>query len=844
MNIAIDVLAILGPDSKNRGIGNYCTSQLKKLFEIDKENRYFLLNFYEDTSLLDMLNYSENVSEHYFFLGRNGFMGKEDKFSGLFGDLIKKFISLNKIDVFYFTSLFDHHISYDIKWFDDVKTAATLYDIIPFIFKERYLADKVTYNYYMGHIEKLKKIDKLLAISQSAKDDVVNYLKIDKEKVDVIYAGTDDCYREIDISLKEEKEIRELYGIKNKYIMCTGGDDDRKNIAGLIKAFSRMPRKLIDEYQLVIACKLSKQSEERYYGIATNHKVRENVILTNFVPLDHLIKLYNLAHIVAFPSQYEGFGLPVVEAMACGTPVLTSNNSSLGEIAEGAAVLVDPFNVTDITRGLIEILQNTDLNLLKQRGTERVKQFNWDMVSQRTLHAIKSMNKNNSIMLMLEEKQRKKIAFFTPLPPLKSGISDYSVDILNELSEYFIIDVYIDDNYKHSCTLSDGIAVYEHSYFNSKKHEYYDTIYQMGNSDFHTYMINYIKTNPGTLVLHDYNLHGLVYHLSAKNKLGMDKYKYFLYEDYLSDVINSYVDDLAKGTIHPKIYDLPCNGFITNYANKIIVHSDYSKKLLLEKNIQRNVKKIFHYAHIGEPPDRKAIREKLRINHNALVLAAFGHIHETKRIMPLVKAFKKLSEKFDHVVLFLVGKPSEHTAIKDELENYVSSFNLDKKIIVTGYTDLEVFEEYIEVTDVCINLRYPYNGETSGSLMRMLSKGKCSIVSNIGSFSEIPDDCCLKLKSAQDMSETEEVNMIYSTLESVVRNPHLINKVGEKAGEFALVNLDIKKIVKQYADYINERTHCSIDENLLVEIMNTISEYDMDYVELHSLTETLAYTKI
>ncbi|RKJ22013.1 glycosyltransferase, partial [Butyricicoccus sp. 1XD8-22] len=126
-------------------------------------------------------------------------------------------------------------------------------------------------------------------------------------------------------------------------------DDFRKNIEGLIVAFSKMPQSILHEYQLVVACKLSEASEAYYYEVAKKHNVRDRIILTNFVPTNHLILLYNLAHVVAFPSKYEGFGLPVVESMACGTPVLTSNNSSLGEISEGAAVLVDPFDINDIT---------------------------------------------------------------------------------------------------------------------------------------------------------------------------------------------------------------------------------------------------------------------------------------------------------------------------------------------------------------------------------------------------------------------------------------------------------------------------------------------------------------
>ncbi|MEF3304489.1 glycosyltransferase [Paenibacillus sp. GYB003] len=841
MNIAIDVLAILGPDSKNRGIGNYSTSQLKKLFELDKSNRYFLLNFYEDIDLKSLLNYSDNVSEHYFYLGKGGFLGKDKSFSELFGELIKKFIKEHDIEIYYFTSPFDALISYNMDWFEDVTTIATLYDIIPYVFKNRYLADKFTYNQYMGHISNLKKINKLLAISKSAKVDVVHHIHIDPEKIDVIYAGTDECYKKIEISEDDLDEIKQTYSIKDQFIMCTGGDDDRKNIGGLITAFSKMPRRLIDQYQLVIACKLSRESMERYYNIASKHNVRDRIILTNFVPLDHLVKLYNLAHIVAFPSQYEGFGLPVVEAMACGTPVLTSNNSSLGEIASGAAVLVDPFDINDITRGLVEILENTDLNKLKEEGYERVKQFNWNNVSLSTLNAINAINAIKPMKVNKIENKKKKIAFFTPLPPLQSGIADYSFDIINGLSNFFDIDVYIDKNYTPECEFAHNISVYEHTSFYSQKYEYDDVIFQMGNSEFHAYMLDYIKTTSGTLVLHDYNLHGLLYHITAATG-DMEKYKRFLYEDYPNDFVDHYINELRMGRSHPKIFELPTNGVVINYAKKIIVHSDYAKKLLLEKNIQRSVRKILHYAEIKEIPDLKEIRKKYKIDENKIILSAFGHIHETKRIMPIVKAFKKLSENHDNVLLYLVGQPSSSTGIKDELEQYLKNNDLKNKVVVTGYTELDSFEEYMEATDICMNLRFPYNGETSGSLMRILAKGKCVLISDIGSFKEIPDHCCIKIKSPENLTLEEEISLVYQKLKELVVNPEKIKELGENARQYAKNNLDIEKITKQYVDCIISNRQSYLTEQVLKDLIEYISNKKNEE-DIYELSKTLVYLK-
>lgn len=837
MNIAIDVLGILSPGSKNRGIGNYTISQLKSIFEKDKENRYFLLNFYEDSNLQDILGYSDNVSEHFFYLGKDNFLSKNNKFKGIMKNLIVNFFKENEIDVFYMTSVFDGNFPYDMEWFSDVKTCTTLYDVIPYVFKERYLANKTMYKNYMVWINNVKKMDRLLAISQSAKDDMIKYFNVDSEKINVIYAGTDNCYKSLPISVSYRDEFKKIYDITNEFIMCTGGDDDRKNIEGLILAYSKMPKELINKYQLVIVCKLSQASEDRYYEIARNYNVRDRVILTNFVPLEHLILLYNLAHVVAFPSQYEGFGLPVVEAMACGTPVLTSNNSSLGEIAEGAAVLVDPFDVDDITRGLVEILVNSNLNDLKQKGYERVKKFTWEEV------ALSSLNVLNEFGGKIKELEinSERIAFFTPLPPIQSGISDYSVDIIKKLSKSFFIDVYIDKGYTPKCELPNNVNIYEHRHFLKNKSNYLEVVYQMGNSEYHSYMIEYIKLYPGILVLHDYNLHGLL-HFKATKEGNLQKYREFLYEDYSKEVVDNYVEDFTSGKTTLRDFELPCNGTVTNYSKKVIVHSDYSKRLLLEKDISKNVRKIHHYAKIEKLVNKGEVRQVYNIDDNELIISAFGHIHETKRIMPILKAFKKLLSKFSNISLYLVGKPSP--SIEAEINQYMVAKNLDSKVTITGYTDINEFERYMDISDICLNLRYPYNGETSGSLMRILAKGKCVLVSDIGSFSEVPDNCCIKLDSPENLSEEVEVDMIAEKLEMLILNPNHVSKIANNARRFAIDNLNIDSIAQQYAEFINQSVSTIVTESMLKKLSDfVVQNYGPDVDELYRLSKTIANSK-
>lgn len=840
MNIAFDATAILGPMSKNRGIGNYALGQFKTMIEKDTSNNYFLLNFYEDIRFKDYLSRSDNFEEYYYYCGQDNFLLRNPDYKQIIGDIIKKFLKEHKIDVFYITSPFDgSNVLYEKKWFDGVRVIATVYDIIPYIFKDKYLADRISYKWYMSCVDMLRWMDKLLVISNSVKEDLINYLNFSSDKIDVIYGAVNEKYRIIDISKNEKEKLFHKYGITSNYIMCTGGDDERKNIQGLIVAYSAMPRELIDKYQLVIVCKLSPEAVSLYTNIIKDNNVVNRVILTNFVTDEELIQLYNLAYLMAFPSKYEGFGLPIVESWACGTPVLTSNNSSLGEIAGDAAILVDPFDIKDITRGLVTALTEVDLSKLMEKAKNRLVQFQWPVVAENVIKAFSKI----SICEKVESESRKKIAFFTPLPPIQSGISDYSVDIIKELSNYFDIDVYIDTGYKPTCKLSNNVNIYIHKEFKKKSNEYFDIIYQMGNSEYHEYMEYYIKKYKGTLVLHDYNLHSLVRYLTLfKRANNIKLYRQYLLEDFDIKIVDEYIDKLTRGEIPIQIHQMEVNGYVVNYSNKIIVHSNEAREKLLTRNIGRNVRTIRLYAKIEPLSDSIKTREKYNILKDEIIISSFGHIHESKRIIPALKAFSILCKEYSNIKYYFVGKLDP--CLENEFHELVRNNNLENRIFVTGYTELDEFIEYIKMSDICVNLRYPYNGETSGSLMRILAQGKCVLVNDIGSFSEIPDSCCVKIPSVESMDMHTEVDKIYKALKKLIESPNIIKKIGFNARKYAEENLDIKVIGKQYRDFILEAHKPSLNEKHLKNIIDfeVISkQYNME--EISRLAKTLGYSK-
>lgn len=842
MNIAFDSIAQLGPMSKNRGIGNYADAQFRTLINLDRDNHYFFFNIFDETDVFGREELEGLITENDFLCMRNGQFIEAENYQQLYGELVKNYIKKNRIDVFYITSPFDILVPiYRKEWFNGVKTVATVYDIIPYVMRDHYFPGMHDIDWYMERIEMLRWVDRLLVISQSVKDDLVNYLEFDPDKIDVIWGAPSDMFREMEGLEKEEAAIREKYNIEGHFVMCTGGDDERKNIAELIKAFSMLPQTLLNKYQLVIVCKLQPASVDRYSELSRKCKIGDRVVLTNFVSNDELIQLYNLADLVAFPSVYEGFGLPIVEAWACGTGVVTSNNSSLGQIAGEAAVLVDPYSTKDIARGLQEALEG-DLEALAQKGKERLKMFSWEKVAQQTCDSIEAVGRQANSINRKDNTPKTRIAFFSPLPPLQSGISDYSVDIIVALASYFDIDVYIDSGYTSDVALPENVSVISHKKYDSNRKLYRETVFQVGNSEYHVYMWPYIKKWGGLVVLHDYNMHGVVMAKFLGAQRDIKAYRKILEEDLDSaacDMCMAATDDWKK--LDRLRTDVEINGFIINYARKIIVHSIEAKEKLLNKDIGRNVRHIPSYAKIKPLVDVQRGKSKLGISEKTVVFAAFGHVHRTKRAIQILKAFALLTDKYENAMLFFGGKMD--TSLENEFDSTVAELHLKDKVKVTGYLDLDEFLDYMDATDICMNLRWPYNGETSGSLMRMLAKGKCIMVNDIGSFAEIPDDCCIKLPSVETMSENREVLSIYQAMQELCMNDDLRAKISTNARRYAERELDLEIIVKKYRDYILDNSEKVVTEELIGSLRGLITKLALNQQDVLRLARTLAYVK-
>jgi len=407
MKILIDLQPCQG-ESAFRGIGRYSMSLTKAIVR-NKGNHdiYILLNgAFLDTierikSEFKGLLPKENILT-FFIPTPVAQIEKENIWRSKVAELIREYaIAQINPDIVHISSLFEGFVD-DIvtsigQFSNDIPTSVTLYDLIPLIHKETLLCHPNYKEYYLKKIEYLKKANLLLAISESSKKEAVQYLNINEDKIVNISAAIDEKFQKISIPPNLKQSIFSKYGIGKPFITyAPGGFDQRKNLDRLLHAFSKLQKAIKNQYQLVITSKIPDGDKERLeHVIAKAGLTKNDVIITGYVPDDELIAMYNLCDLFVFPSIHEGFGLPVLEAMSCGAPVIGSNTTSIPEVIGREDALFDPYSVDSIANKIKEVLTNDDFrNELREYAIKRSKEFSWDKSAKRAIEAFEKFDDN------------------------------------------------------------------------------------------------------------------------------------------------------------------------------------------------------------------------------------------------------------------------------------------------------------------------------------------------------------------------------------------------------------------------------------------------------------------
>lgn len=266
----------------------------------------------------------------------------------------------------------------------------TLHDIIPCKMPET-----VGESYLKIFTEQMPKIisncDGIITVSYYSKQDIMKYFNFPGEKIFVTPLANEEIYKPLD-KIQCKNFINQNYHIDGDYILYVGGFSPRKNITGLIESFKNFLVKIKrTDIKLIIAGSKGK-SYPIYKKRAEDLKIEENVVFPGFIPLEHMPMLYNASKLFVYPSLYEGFGLPPIEAMACGVPIIASNLTSIPEVVSDAGILVNPYDIDELTLAMYHVFSNEILEKqLIKKSLYRSSEFSWKKTASKTLSAYESI---------------------------------------------------------------------------------------------------------------------------------------------------------------------------------------------------------------------------------------------------------------------------------------------------------------------------------------------------------------------------------------------------------------------------------------------------------------------
>lgn len=371
MRIGIDISLTVG---EKAGVGNYCHNLVRSLGTIDHKNKYLLFPFYyyifhpdfKKTDCAPHKNFRLNL--HWLSKKIIDYLWKSDR--------IPRRWFFPAVDVLHSTTFCVPKTGYK-------KLIITIYDVSFLTHPEYHLEENIAHC-HKGTLEAVQCADKIIAISEHTKKDLIHYYHCDPRKIVVTLLGVDGRFKPLDDAARIDA-AKKRYGITKKFIFNIGSIEPRKNISGLVEAYAMLPDQIQEEYDLIIGGGKGWKNSTLYETVV-RLKLEDRVKFIGFVDDEDLPYLYNGATIFVYPTFYEGFGLPVLEAMACGCPVISSNVSSIPEVVGAGGLLVNPEKTNEIAGAMSALLSDTKIRAkLSEKGLLQAAKFSWLTCAEETL---------------------------------------------------------------------------------------------------------------------------------------------------------------------------------------------------------------------------------------------------------------------------------------------------------------------------------------------------------------------------------------------------------------------------------------------------------------------------
>ncbi|MBI4635704.1 MAG: glycosyltransferase family 4 protein [Candidatus Rokubacteria bacterium] len=390
MRILVDGQTLGSPD-RHRGLGRYLISTLAAMLSLETPHRFAVATpGGVSTQDLPLILHDDALYSALDLASAKPRIAGEDLGPSQRLELaLRRRLQADPVDLYWNPNPLATNVALPART-PDCAFVATVFDLIPLKFREAYLdrwPAEVARDYLRRLTTTLPGYDHLLAISWSTKADLIDYLGLPEARIDVVPLGVDACWFDPPADADLEA-VRRRLSVPPDFLLYVGGFDFRKNMKRLVHAFGRFLAKHRRDVALVIVCSYDAAAHDRFTSFLRKERLHERVVLAGEVSDGDLRALYRLARALVFPSLYEGFGLPVLEAMACGTPVVAGAFSAIPEVLGDAGLYFDPYDVEDIADAIEGVFREQDrLRTAAGDAIRRARALTWGATARATLAA-------------------------------------------------------------------------------------------------------------------------------------------------------------------------------------------------------------------------------------------------------------------------------------------------------------------------------------------------------------------------------------------------------------------------------------------------------------------------
>ena len=708
------------------------------------------------------------------------------------------FVNELKPDAVLLTSLFEGFVDDAVTsvgvFTEAANTAVILYDLIPFLKPDAYLGTPEQREFYARKIESLRRAGLLLAISDHARVEAQAALGLDPRRIVAISSAVDQSFHP---GPPASASLRQELGIEREIVMyAPGGTDARKNIEGLVAAYALLPPALRAQHQLLIASGIDDERRKSLPAHAARAGLApDELVLTGHVSDSTLIDLYRTATLFVFPSLHEGFGLPALEAMACGAPVIGADNSSIPEVIGLQEALFDAASPAAIADGIARVLQDPALReRLLAHGRQQAQRFSWDESARRALRALEARQAPPAVA---PPRARRRLAFVSPLPPARSGIADYAVQLLPALLPYFDIELIVQ---QEQVVLPPALAAlprHSSDWFMQHGGDYDQILYQFGNSPFHGHMFPLLEAHPGVVVLHDFFLSRVLAYEQVSGALP-GAWTEALYHSHGYPALRA----AAPGADIEDAQDAyPCNLAVLENASRVIVHSQHARELAREwygQGAADNWDIVPLPRAAPAQTGRAAARAALGIDPDAFVVCSFGFIAPTKLSERLLQSWLDSSLHADRACQLVFVGANHGGSYGADIASAIRAAGAEDRIRITGWTDDATYHQYLQAADAGVQLRSMSRGETSAAALDCMNYGLATIVNASGSMADLPDATVCKLR--EDFAPVE----LSAALERVRGDQPYCAQLGQNARALLQADHSPERCAQLYARALDQ----------------------------------------